>query len=433
MPHIQGHAGWAPGGPDVEQAMQGYTSAEGQSALTYNQLLLDPLYGQTGHGPYGPVRPTRDFSADSSGGGSAGLRDLFGRLNVISMRNEAGGGRGGGSQEFEGNMDANALIALNEYMGENVTSFNKGGALRSIYDQGGQLTPKEMKKVQRLGRRGDTQLAHINPQEAQMLRAMGGSGTINPYTGLQENWGFFNFISDVLGSAGDVVGDVMGGVSDVVSPIINPIFDAAGDVLDPVADVAHEGVSAAGGLVENVVETGADLLQEGVSTLGFDIAMPLFEGIVDPIHNIVGGLLGHGEGGFNPYQASDPKGIQREAVENETENQMSNVTATNKTVLSGSKRSSDPAGLREGDWVGDKENIFVTPNVEEELDYAAKGMKMPNYNQGGHYLKQANQAIAMNQLSGLVANAMNRKIPAQMPQANYGMKMKKRYINGGRF
>ena len=36
------------------------------------------------------------------------------------------------------------------------------------------------------GRYGDTMLAHINPQEAGMLRAMGGAGTINPQTGLRE-------------------------------------------------------------------------------------------------------------------------------------------------------------------------------------------------------------------------------------------------------
>ena len=56
----------------------------------------------------------------------------------------------------------------------------------SYYNKGGKLTPKEMKKVQSLGRNGDTQLAHINPQEAAMLKQMGGSGTINPYTGLRE-------------------------------------------------------------------------------------------------------------------------------------------------------------------------------------------------------------------------------------------------------
>jgi hypothetical protein len=36
------------------------------------------------------------------------------------------------------------------------------------------------------GRRGDTMLAHITPAEAQLLRARGGSGTINPATGLPE-------------------------------------------------------------------------------------------------------------------------------------------------------------------------------------------------------------------------------------------------------
>ena len=37
-----------------------------------------------------------------------------------------------------------------------------------------------------MGRHGDTMLAHINPREADMLKQMGGSGTINPRTGLPE-------------------------------------------------------------------------------------------------------------------------------------------------------------------------------------------------------------------------------------------------------
>lgn len=36
------------------------------------------------------------------------------------------------------------------------------------------------------GRYGDTMLAHISPREAMVLKEMGGSGTINPYTGLPE-------------------------------------------------------------------------------------------------------------------------------------------------------------------------------------------------------------------------------------------------------
>lgn len=44
-------------------------------------------------------------------------------------------------------------------------------------------------ELRQQGRNGDTILAHINPQEAAMLEAMGGSGTINPRTGLPE-YGF---------------------------------------------------------------------------------------------------------------------------------------------------------------------------------------------------------------------------------------------------
>ncbi len=36
------------------------------------------------------------------------------------------------------------------------------------------------------GRNGDTELAHVNPEEKALLESLGGSGTINPNTGLKE-------------------------------------------------------------------------------------------------------------------------------------------------------------------------------------------------------------------------------------------------------
>tara|TARA_R110000796_G_scaffold187875_1_gene304810 strand:+ start:462 stop:1382 length:921 start_codon:yes stop_codon:yes gene_type:complete len=42
------------------------------------------------------------------------------------------------------------------------------------------------KDLGKLGREGDTELAHVNTWEANLLRAHGGSGTINPTTGLRE-------------------------------------------------------------------------------------------------------------------------------------------------------------------------------------------------------------------------------------------------------
>jgi hypothetical protein len=46
--------------------------------------------------------------------------------------------------------------------------------------------PMLAKLLQSYGRKGDKMLAHITPEEAQMLEDEGGSGTINPNTGLPE-------------------------------------------------------------------------------------------------------------------------------------------------------------------------------------------------------------------------------------------------------
>jgi hypothetical protein len=47
----------------------------------------------------------------------------------------------------------------------------------------------QYKNLASKGRYGDTMLAHINPQEAALLKSMGGAGTINPQTGLREFYG----------------------------------------------------------------------------------------------------------------------------------------------------------------------------------------------------------------------------------------------------
>jgi hypothetical protein len=47
------------------------------------------------------------------------------------------------------------------------------------------------------GRGQDTMLAHITPEEAQLLRSRGGMGTINPMTGLRE-FGWFKKTFRVL-------------------------------------------------------------------------------------------------------------------------------------------------------------------------------------------------------------------------------------------
>jgi len=73
------------------------------------------------------------------------------------------------------------------------------------------------------GRGGDTILAHINPEEAALLKARGGSGAINPHTGLPE----FNLLSKLnpFSYSNDVGGNVVGAVDDLRGSVANTLND----------------------------------------------------------------------------------------------------------------------------------------------------------------------------------------------------------------
>jgi hypothetical protein len=94
----------------------------------------------------------------------------------------------------------------------------------------GKPIAKKARDVQKHGRRGDTVLAHISPKEAALLKSMGGSGTVNPKTGLLE---FYD--ADGRGNAADpgnpTGGDYGGGgdassISDAIAAGFGP--EAAG-------------------------------------------------------------------------------------------------------------------------------------------------------------------------------------------------------------
>lgn len=77
--------------------------------------------------------------------------------------------------EFDPVFVVSLLVALVEYRDRLSTQGYARGGLRVAGRQ-----------IAAAGRGGDSLLAHINPREAEMLRRMGGAGTINPNTGLQE-------------------------------------------------------------------------------------------------------------------------------------------------------------------------------------------------------------------------------------------------------
>ena len=90
---------------------------------------------------YRPVMGMGEGLLDPYGGsgGGSGMAGGYDPVTAGLLGLRGAGGTGGGSAATEGNMDANELIALSEFLGENVTSFAYGGKVRDPYryDAGG--------------------------------------------------------------------------------------------------------------------------------------------------------------------------------------------------------------------------------------------------------------------------------------------------------
>lgn len=78
------------------------------------------------------------------------------------------------------------------------------------YAQGGLVEMGE--ELRDKGRMGDSILAHISPDEARMLKMMGGAGTINPETGLPEYFSFKKLLGAALPIIGNAIAPGIGGI-----------------------------------------------------------------------------------------------------------------------------------------------------------------------------------------------------------------------------
>ena len=150
------------------------------------------------------------------------------------------------------------------------------------------------------GRNGDTMLAHINAKEARMLKSMGGSGTINPATGLHE-YGWknpFKAVADAVKSVGNAV---VGAVKSVVNVAKDIVKSPVGKILATVALATFLGPAAMGGIgvfsssaVAAGVASGGITLLSGGSVKDAIIAggMSYFAAPGGPVSNAVGQALG---------------------------------------------------------------------------------------------------------------------------------------------
>ena len=143
--------------------------------------------------------------------------------------------------------------------------------------------------LQSRGRHGDNILAHISPEEAQLLQQRGGMGSINPYTGLPE----FGWFSDIWKGVKEVFKPVTDLAKELISSPIGRIIAtvALTMILGPAAGatVGMLGVGVAG--TAAIVSGGLTLLGGG------NIKDALISGATSYF------TAGGGFGGFNPSES----------------------------------------------------------------------------------------------------------------------------------
>jgi hypothetical protein len=170
--------------------------------------------------------------------------------------------------------------------------------------EGGIVGLPELKPIARamasMGRQGDTMLAHITPQEAMMLKRMGGSGSINPYTGLPEF-----FIGKALKSLGRGISRGLKGIAKGIKKFAK---STVGRIVIGVALGAFLGPMAAG-LMGGLGPAATFALSSGIGTFGSSLLAG--DGFKNSLRNgLTAGALSYagagvfGEAGFSNVPAA---------------------------------------------------------------------------------------------------------------------------------
>jgi len=152
-------------------------------------------------------------------------------------------------------------------------------------------------ELQSKGRYGDTMLAHINPYEAGILQGLGGSGTINPDTGLPEYFGgFFKSITQPFV-------DIWKGITNL--PVIKDISDAVTPVIQEVAPYAP--------YIAPFIPGVGPLLAAGIGAAGAGFGGKGRSGF-DFKRGLMGGITAYGLGNlYAGLQAAAPVGADATA------------------------------------------------------------------------------------------------------------------------
>jgi len=337
------------------------------------------------------------------------LQSLFANLNQVSrntmIREKSGGGTGGGSDLVEGSMDPNTLMTGNPYIAKNVVEFGFGG----MFDNFGGL-------LNTVGSGGGA----IN------LGGFGGVGGV-PTGAINTlgNTGFGSTIGNVINPiAGTVAGQGIGinptgTLGNIFGSAINPI---TGAVTGNIGSTENTGVPTAGtlgsvfGSVINPV-TNATTENTGSTSTGTGNVMG---GFVNPVINAVGNITS-GSGDTSSTGTSeaidDVISPVADAVGNIVSPSSVNINRGVKRRRYNDKRKFDSGGM-----YGSSPARPVVSGVPQTSN---------------PYLQKINQLVGLQQMvnvgKGLANNVLQQEAMMSAPKAAYGMKMKKKYTNGGRF
>lgn len=159
-----------------------------------------------------------------------------------------------------------------------------------------------LQQAQAMGRGGDTILAHINPREAQLLQALGGSGTINPHTGLRE------YTDQGQGDGPDPSSDTSGAAAASAPGGVGPGagkendgfgWDSFGDPLDFQGPGYKGSPISPGGLATRAFRDEDNKVVEAYSRYGVNVASAISRGQAPGFFDYVSDFLGIGNpGGF---------------------------------------------------------------------------------------------------------------------------------------
>ena len=170
---------------------------------------------------------------------------------------------GGAGDLFPPEYDPEFLSTFNSILLEERKSRSANQAPPMEFARGGIADAARIMANQ--GRNGDTMLAHITPQEARMLRRQGGSGTINPVTGLPE---FFNPLKAVVKLVKSAGKAVVGVIKSVASGVKKVLQSPVGRIVATIALTAALGpVGASWGLSAGMATSVGAGLASGAVTL----------------------------------------------------------------------------------------------------------------------------------------------------------------------